>query len=45
MLQELVDQLQSLAKEAYPNIRGVYITSPEDLLAEQNNVLAGLSEY
>ena len=45
MLSELVDAVQQEAKEAYPKIKGVFVTSTEQLLVNSGNILNGLSEY
>ena len=40
----MVENVQKEAKEAYPNIKGVFINTPEQV-SPQENVLNGLSEY
>ena len=45
MLSELVEAVQQQAKQSYNKIKGIFVTSPDQLLANSGNVLNGLSEY
>lgn len=43
MLQSLVEGVQRESKEAYSSIKGAFVTSPEQLYSQHNNLLNGLS--